>query len=354
MLAGGHGNNPQEGGARVERIELPTALKNRAFTGWPELYLVSASDTPPPPGVPFIRGESIDQPLIFRLLIPILMKKHGYFDWLEIYHALTGTTYVPERFWVIPESDDGSTGHTYYESDFSEIDTPFEELAASDKTYVDIDMLADLKMLPVFMDDIREAISVNVTNNYAWTDGYNKKLGICVGSLTEQPQARNLVILDISGSIPDGVSTGMLTLIRTISDITNADLIITGGTSKFYTNEEAKQLDIRRVRRECSYANEGKMFNEILRTRDMNYRNIICFGDSDNPESYEKDIRDLSTKLKIENIYSFFCMEQDRYNHSYRTGAGYCRWAIRACPDATVHHHTDWARYFTKEESRWR
>jgi hypothetical protein len=327
-------------------------LKNRAFTGWPEIYLVEPEEEAPPPGIPYVIGTKVDFPLIFRLLVPILMKKHGYLDWEVIYQDATGLPFEPERVFMRP-SDDGSSGTTYSTGSNELITTPFEVLAQDRSTYIDLDMLADLKMLPVFMTDIREAISVNVTNNFEWADGYNKKLGLCVGSLVEMPKARNLVILDISGSIPDGVSTGMLMLIATISDITNADVIITGGRSEFFTNEEARRLDIRDVRRRINYANEGRMFNEILRTRDMNYRNIICFGDSDNPESYESKLHDELAKLRIENIYSFFCMENDTYGRSYTHGAGYCRWAMRACPDATVHHHTDWAKFFTRTERRW-
>jgi hypothetical protein len=218
-----------------------------------------------------------------------------------------------------------------------------EDLASDEATYVDMDILCELTMVPAFMTDIRDAITVNVTNNYAWQDGYNKKTGVCAGYLTEQPRSRSLVILDISSSIPDGVSAGMMTLIKTITEITNADLILTAGQSYFYARDEVKAMDIHRERARIARSNESMMFREILRSHDMDYENVITFGDSDNPG----EIR-LEQKIHTKRWYSFYTMACDTYGHSYECGCGYGRWVSENNHAVLVIHNTDWARFFTK------
>jgi hypothetical protein len=226
--------------------------------------------------------------------------------------------------------------------------------AADNATYVDLDMLTELSMIPAFMTDIREAITVNVTNSYAWQDGFNKKVGICSGSLVEQPRARSLIILDISGSIPDGVSAGMLTLIKTMSNVTHADVIITGGTSYFYSTEEVRTLDIDEVRRKINRNNEAEMFYEILGSHDMDYENIITFGDSDHPGQYNhgRTVLDFTQKITTKRWYSFYCMAHDTYGNDHTYGCGYGRWIKEAQPLVDIIHNTEWAKFFNAHHGR--
>jgi hypothetical protein len=338
----------------MELIQLPRPMRARGFTGWPQVYRISKNEETPPLGVSYIIAEQVDFALVFRLMIPTLEKQHGYFNWPEIYESITKIPYQPQR--VFQREDNGSdgTGHVYTGTDPSRCSRSLDEQARDEATYVDLDMLTQLAMVPAFISDIREAITVNVTNSFHWQDGYNKKTGICTGSLTEQPQPRSLVILDISGSIPDGVSAGMLTLIKTITDVVNADLIITGGSSYFYTRDEARQLDIREVRRKVSFSNEALMFYEILKTHDMDYHNVITFGDSDHPGAFggEAEIT-LKQKLSIERWYSFFCMKNDSYGTRSVKGVGYGRWVHQNCPTATRIDNTDWAKYFKMRTDEW-
>lgn len=336
---------PQEG-CKMELIQLPRPMRNKGFSGWPEIYRIGRKEEPPPVGVSYIIAEKVDFPLVFRLMVPILMKQHGYFDWPAIYQSLTGHRYKIIRVYQQRDNGPENTGHEYYESDLSRCDVTLEELSRDDATYVDLDMLTELAMLPAFMSDIRSAITVNVTNNFMWQDGFNKKTGICTGSLIEQPKATSLVILDISSSIPDGVSAGMLTLIKTITDIVCADLIITAGRSEFYTLAQVRDLDIHQVRHSFSRGNESKMFREILATHDMDYRNVITFGDSDTPGPIM-----LEQKITTECWYSFFCMRHDTYGNHFEHGAGYGRWVKENNPYVKVVSNTDWAKYFS--QGRW-
>ena len=342
----------------MELIQLPRPMRNRGFSGWPEVYRVSKNEPDPPIGISYIIAEKVDFALIFRLMIPILMKQHGYFQWDEIYQSITGLPYVPQRvFFNEPTGD--SEGAAYWESDTRRCERTLDEQALGDATYVDLDMLSELAMIPAFMTDIRDAITVNVTNSFMWQDGYNKKTGVCSGSLIEQPQPRSLIILDISGSIPDGIAAGMLTLIKTMTNIVNADLIITGGSSFFYTREEARHLDIREVRDKISFANEAAMFYGILNSHDMNYQNVITFGDSDHPGNwYDKNgnkAGDLVLKqtLDIRRWYSFFVSDCDTYGNDYTKGAGYGRWVHTNCPTAVRIDNTEWVKFFKKRTSEW-
>lgn len=324
----------------MELIELPRPMRQRGFLGWPQVYRVGANEEPPPVGISYVIAEKVDFALVFRLMVPLLMKQHPYLDWSEVYRDLAGTPYVEPRIYqTVPHAS--HTGHTYSGADLGRCDVTIEQLAADTATYVDLGLLEKMAMVPVFMTDIREAITMNITNSFMWQDGYDKKRGICSGSLVEQPRDRSLIILDISGSIPDGISAGMLTLVKTMTDIVNADLILTGGSSYFFTRDEARVMDIREQRRLINRNNESTMFRKILRTHDMNYKNVITFGDSDNPGSIE-----LAQELSIERWYSFFVMTHDRYGVDHEHGVGYGRWVKENVPRVEVIHHTDWARFF--------
>lgn len=330
----------------MELIELPGEMRNRGFQGWPSVYRVSSQEEPPPPGIPYIRAEKTDFPLVFRLMVPKLMVQHPYLNWSEVYRSLTGKKYSPLRVYRQRTEGEGLDidGSVYGASSTGTEMVSLEELAADDASYVDLDMLSKMSMIPTFIEDIREAIRINVTDNYQWTDGYNKKTGVCSGYLVEQPKARSLVILDVSYSIPDGVSAGMLTLIKTISEIVHADVIITGGKSFFYTCEEVRNIDIHEERRRIPRANEMVMFLDILQSHNMDYENVIAFGDSDWPGTLL-----LNQKINTKRFYSFFVSSIDQYGISYKSGAGYGRWVIENNPNVEVIHNTDWAKFFTKE-----
>jgi len=326
----------------MELIELPEQMRNRGFIGWPQVYRVSPEEETPPVGIPYLIAEEVDFPLVFRLMVPTLMKQHPYFDWPEIYNSLTGQPYEEQRVYVRTANEPGTLGTEYLKSSQGcETKTLFD-LASDNATYVDIDMLATLSMIPSFMMDIREAIKVNVTNSFMWLDGYNKKTGLCTGSLVEQPKPRSLIILDISASIPDGVSAGMMTLIKTITDVVNADLILTGGKSYFYTLNEVRHMDIHEERARIPRSNESEMFREILASHDMDYENVITFGDSDRPGPIH-----LEQRIHTKRWFSFFTMEHDIYGNDSSQGCGYGQWVKQNNPDVEFIDNTDWARYFT-------
>ena len=328
----------------MEILRMPKAMEKRGITGWPKIMLVNKNEEPPV-GIPFIRATRQDYALTFRVLVPLLMQKHPSFDWYAIYEELTGRRFKKQE--VLYKTGDDEVGHQHSgTASVNDVErTSLEELASDVCSHVDLNMLLAMKMIPAFFEDVAEAIKVNVTNNYAWTDGYNKKTGMCTGYLTEQPRKKSLVILDISYSIPDGLSAGMMTLIQTITDVTHADLILTAGKSYFYTNDEVRSFDQRQERARIPRGNESDMFNQILAKHDMDYEVVITFGDSDSP--WAAGCPDLGT-LHTKKWYSFFIGERDTYGVHYTEGCGYGQWVKRFAPNVEIVHNTDWARVFRR------
>lgn len=221
--------------------------------------------------------------------------------------------------------------------------------------YVNVEELQALHLLPVFLDDIANAIKLNLMNA-AWCDGYNKKLGCNLGHWQGTDQAPNLIILDVSGSIPSGVAGTMVSLIDTLRSQANADLIITSGRSEYWAaNTTLPSPD------KLSYliggCNEREQFYAILRKHILgkHWGNVIVFGDQDAPADdrldryYRDDARHISASelqsTRIDRIMAF---------HTYsKKVPGYGLWATTACPKAEVVYNTDWVNSMEGRSFRW-
>lgn len=225
-------------------------------------------------------------------------------------------------------------------------------------SYVNLEELQQLKLLPKWMDDIATAIKCNF-NSMAYWDGYNKKLGLCTGYYSYGTDAPNLIILDVSGSIPRGVAYTMITIIDTLRHQANADLIITSGRSKYWAaNEELPTpQELRGLIGGC---NEATQFYEILRTKILgkHWGNVIIFGDNDAPtelrhfwgwgerrgdkakkRAEEAAIKDSEVQsTRIDNIMAFHTYADD-------TIPGYGLWTVQAAPNAPVEYNTEWTEF---------
>lgn len=154
---------------------------------------------------------------------------------------------------------------------------------ATTKAKVDLEELEALKLLPKFLADITDCIRLNLAD-LNWQDGYNRKLGLCCGSWNPTNEAGSLIILDISASIPVGISSTMLYLIDTLRHRTNAELIITGGSSMYWSINDPLPTP-QEIRKSIPRSNESSQFQEILRTKisGRHWGNVISFGDDDDP-----------------------------------------------------------------------
>jgi hypothetical protein len=101
-----------------------------------------------------------------------------------------------------------------------EEDEAFRKYVRDSSCYVDISKLKDLKVFPVWLDKIEDAIATNIHNFAAFNANmYNKKLEGMYGALELTAPNRNLIIIDISGSIPKNVSSTCLSLAKKLSNL---------------------------------------------------------------------------------------------------------------------------------------
>lgn len=332
-------------------LKQPAVLAHKGIK-WPKIMVLENREKPPI-GMPYIRAcsDEEDDLLIYRLLIPMLCKKYSQYNWKAMYRNIANKNFhnLPVQYWD-PENGLGELTNLFTNDGNitnGRCRETLLELASDLTTSVNLDVIMAMKLMPTWMEDIADAVRINVTNSFAWTDGYNKKTGICSGYLTRAKDKRVLMIVDISSSIPEGVSAGLLTLMTTMVDITKADLIVTGGKSYFWEHQDAINLDKNEVRAMIPRSNESYMFNEILNTIDLDYDIVICFGDSDTPHINEDVEERLKNAPKIKKLMSYFIGNYDRYGGSHKAGAGYSRWIKDINnPNVQIEHYTDWVEVF--------
>lgn len=80
----------------MRMLETPFELSRRGVT-WPKIVLVGSTERPPE-GIPYLRwDDGSDKILIFRLMLPMLEKKFGFFKWRDIYAEIVGERYEPVK-----------------------------------------------------------------------------------------------------------------------------------------------------------------------------------------------------------------------------------------------------------------
>lgn len=199
---------------------------------------------------------------------------------------------------------------------------------------VNIEVLRELNMLPPFMSDLMDSIERRY-DNYTYVDGYNKKLGAAIGTWDGVSPKSNLIILDVSASIPQGISATMLTLIDTLRTQLDAELIITGATSYYFGKNDVLPTP-QELRNKIAPSNEASMFIGILRNHIFNreWGHIYSFGDCDTPAYGKYDIG--YTNTTVEYVHHF---------HTYKPlKTGYATWTELegVCSAKKVEISTSW------------
>ena len=194
----------------------------------PHVYFVTnkAEIKDIPIGIPFIFGEPKSEKYLVRILeyevlyqaaidsgYPFNFKKiledNGFID-LEDFSYTYGTAPVIEMSsegWAdyIEDPDFGMS--------LSEGGTQLKDYIKDSSCYVDINVLKNLNVFPIWLGEIEDAIHTNIHNFAVFNDNmYNKKLEGMYGGMEFTPPNRNLIIIDISGSIPKAVSSTCLAL----------------------------------------------------------------------------------------------------------------------------------------------
>lgn len=236
---------------------------------------------------------------------------------------------------VIADSARDMTGgwsHEYHEDRLSVYDY-IGDLSSS----VNIEVLQKLRLLPKFVGDIADCIKRNLSDHYHWTEGYNKKLGVTLGNFNGKGELPNLIIIDVSASIPDGIAATMLTLADTLREQCNAELIITSARSGWYPIG-AELPTPQTLRNYYGRSNEAVEFCQILNERiaGREFGHVISFGDNDNP-SYWTWRNDVKIKLAGTTVHAVH-----HFHTFYRQSTGYARWADELCDPENIEFDTSW------------
>ena len=273
-----------------------------------------------PMGIPFIKGNKKDYNNYVKLLEYEVLLKSALatglpFNWQRIledngYRNLYKFVAYSEECVYI--NDDSAIT----------IDTTVERVTPSstvsefieDISYqVDIECLKHLKVIPTwFTSKIEDAIKSNILSSITWNPSlYNKKLDNTSGAITLATPDRNLIIIDISASIPKSIAKACLLLSKTMVTQFFADLIITGRRSALFDYTEVDSLDIDQVYEDYGQNNECKDFRAIV-SQHRNYDNVIVFGDNHTPLDNWGNEESISKKqaydicnFKVNKIYSF-------------------------------------------------
>lgn len=215
-----------------------------------------------------------------------------------------------------------------------------EDFCADEASHVNIEQLQALGFLPHFMGDIVDAIKLNLMDRMQWRECWNKKLSACVGDVDYGYDAPNLMILDISGSIPEGISATMLHLIDSLRTQASAELIITGSTSMWWGSDEDLP-DPKWIRGHIGYGNESTEFLRILdeHVKGRHFGNVISFGDNDCPyHCFSSD--DTPENNPLPGTVVDRVMHYHTFQKNMETG--YAKWVSTFCPDAEKVFDTSW------------
>lgn len=309
-----------------------------------------------PIGIPFIRGSKIDYDNYVRLLeYEVLLKSAKAsglsFNWEKIlrdngygdhFYTATASSY----FFLDEDSKDSLDNEDF---DLDTISTKTISEYIRDISYqVDIDKLKELKIIPQWLNDIEKAIKENILNTIVYNPNlYNKKLDMVSGGVDLTSPEKNLIIIDISGSIPVSISESILLLAKTMAYQFYADLLITGSKSTLYDYSEIDSLDVKTIYSENGKDNDQVYFKKLL-SEYKKYNTAIIFGDNHSPSmswsnEYNRKTKAISiengkklNKWDIKRIYSF-------HTTCSNTLAGYGDWFD--VPEENITKMTNWVTY---------
>jgi len=315
-----------------------------------------------PIGVPFIYGDRKNKEFIIKMLeyeilwqkaissgypfnFKQILKDNGFKDIINFaYHHPVYMDYKSDENFDIDETLDISEREIPSEERLDKENSAFKQYTQDSATYVDIQKLKDLNVFPVWLDIIEKAIHTNIHNFAVFNPNmYNKKLDGMYGGIDLQSPAKNLIIIDISGSIPKAVSSTLLTLCKNLTESFYADILITGTKSILYSYENLYELDITTIY-EMGMNNDQSYFKALLSSEEKVYKTAIVFGDNDHPGSRWKNgdfqISDEDgkkfCKWKIDKLISF-------HTKGIEYLAGYSRWFNVS--EEYIERINDWVKY---------
>lgn len=332
-------------------------------------------------GVPFVKWRGSQRALVVLLLWPVLEKMFPDVKWDLVFdrrlrnfrsRILVETGKIDVR----PTIDDGkakpakepSQAHGddlptdadgiieekvimnagthsgyYHADDYGTHMLSLEEYAGDLSSSINIEVLQKMRLMPAFIGDIIDCIKVNLTSGIYWREGYNKKRGLPVGRYDSARQLPNLIILDVSRSIPRGISSTMLMLIDTLRSQVSADLIVTGLRSVFFP----MGCDLpspQELRKMVPLGQEGYEFMQIMRehVQGRHYGHVFSFGDGDTPAYYLGDERYPTVGTTVNAVHHY-------HTCAPNTPTGYAKWCdMLAQRPGLVEYDTSWCKVIKK------
>lgn len=275
---------------KSRRIELPPVFLVENEEDWKEL----------PKGLPYIIGTKKDLPFItlfleFQILYKSCKRTGLPIKWNEVLRKI-GYTDAKVRPFTLSSGGDywnSSTGNRKIE-----IDDFIEE-----QYIVNFDKLSELKVLPKWLDDLKSSVEQNIIDEVLFDPtAFNKQLGLNIGSSSVKHNLKNLLILDVSGSIPKAVVKTTVALAKLMSKKFYADVMITSGQTVLIDYNDVQTSDIEEIARISGCGNEGEMYAKII-SEEKDYNTVIAFGDEDNP-LYYLGVNKIKCNFKIETLYS--------------------------------------------------
>lgn len=269
-----------------------------------------------PKGLPYIIGKKEELGFItlfleYQVLIrsclktglPIIwencLKRLGYTNKLKEYSLHSGGTF---------EGADGSSGNVVTMDEF-----------VQDQYLVNFDALTELRILPKWLDDLRSSVECNIIDEVTFDPtAFNKQLGLNVGAGAVKTNMKNLLILDVSGSMPRAVVKTITNLAKLMSKKFFADIMLTSGKTILIDYEKVPESDIIKLAADSGNNNEGAMYRAIVK-QNKDYNTVISFGDNDNPGSYSPG--EAVCNFKVQTLYSLHTEGNSTSNVT-----GYARW----------------------------
>lgn len=324
-----------------------------------------------PVGIPFIYGDEDKKKYIIRLLeyevlyqsalatgFPFDFKKiladNGYDD--ITHHSGDGRDIGGSYAYIDYASDKDWEEFVFSESKKLEAGgDSLKDFIKNASAYVDIQVLKDLNVFPVWVSDIEEAVNTNIHNFATFNPNmYNKKLEAVMGGIEMTPPGKNLIIIDISGSIPRAVSATCLTLAKHLAETFYSDLMITGSKTTLYGYEDLPELKVEKLYSENKMDNDQEYFRKLVTGDTRNYDTAIVFGDNDHPghdwrNEYNRNTKRISDEdgqkmcqWTVNKIISFHTKnDSSYYTHRDAKLAGYARWF----KSDDIQHVMDWVKY---------
>lgn len=325
-------------------------------------------------GLPYIVWKRDNNELIKLILRPVLEKLFPHIIWDEVLGRKksfeTNVMLVDggeckahgkedefRCFDELEETADIATGERSFYGGLNEGEDNYykklslEEYVGDLNSSVDLEVLQKLQLLPKFMSNIVDCIKTNLCN-VKWSEGYNKKLGAAIGTFNNSKELPNLIILDVSGSIPRGISGTMISLIDTLRNQVKADLIITSDISRYYPFG-SELPDPQEIRNLFGYGNEAYQFYKILDTHisGKEWGHVISFGDDDCPAEFtccnknDKCDQPFMAGTKIHMVHHY---HTGRWRYSNNNKTGYAKWCHEVAYLGGEEYDTSWCNVICK------